>query len=147
MFLPDRRDLSKQGAGGVAPTRSFQSFVYTQADRLGLSIVDVHTHPRQSTPNLSRKDMQEWPRSTRTIDDLFASPITTAMIVFDASVLAFDGIVYDRESRRSRPIDRLEVLGRDTKIRLRQRRDNDSHHGDTRYARQLLLPGWDQTTI
>lgn len=147
MFLPDRCDLSTQGPGGVAPTRGFQSFVYTQADRLGLSIVDVHTHPHQTVPRLSPKDMQEWPRSTRTIDDLFAARITTAMIVFDPSVTAFDGVVYDRESRQSRPVERLEILGRNTKIRLRRRRDEASNCGDSRYARQFLLPGWDQTTI
>jgi len=147
LFFPDPKDLAQHSAGGVAPTREFQTVVYSIAAERSLSILDIHTHPHQSVPRFSAIDEGQSAKNARYICDRFPAPITHAMLVLDAKANAHDSVIYDRSLQAFRTIDFLEILGRDTELRPRGRERTANDGADPQYCRQTMLPGWDQATI
>jgi molybdopterin/thiamine biosynthesis adenylyltransferase len=147
LFLPGRNELAEQSGGGVAPTRDFQVMVYSLAEQLSLTILDIHTHPHQSVPRFSKFDENQSAENAQYICSRFLQPITHAKIVFDPHVLTHDAVVFDRSLRAFRSVSHLEILGRDTEIRIRGEAQRADASRDPRYCRQTMVPGWDQTTI
>ncbi len=147
LFFPGRKDLAKQSAGRVEPTREFQALVYSIAQDRNLSILDIHTHPHQAVPRFSSVDNIESARNAKYICARFPVPVTHAMLVFSSEADAHDAAVYDRSRQTFRAISYLEILGRDIEIRPRGKTGIATNNADPQFARQAMLPGWDQTTI
>lgn len=146
LFLPDRKDLASQSAGGVSPTKRFQQFVYFAAQQRGLSIFDVHTHPHDGVPTFSGTDETHAFRNARYIRDRFPDPITHGMIVFGRDVTGHDAVVYDRTHDAFRTMTRIEILGDRLEIRQTGRQPS-SDETDAQFARQALIPGWEQQQL
>lgn len=146
LFLPTAGDLSEQSGGGVCPSKRFMRMVYGRAWASGSTILDIHTHPHPGVPSFSGIDTHHAQKNAKYITETFPDPVTHAMVVFGDDVEGHDAVVYDRGLRKSRPIDRIEVLGRPTKIRPTGKH-RGRRHADPRYDRQRLIPGWDQDRL
>ena len=147
LLLPDRKDLSQQSGGGVAPTKEFQGLVYLMARERRMGILDIHTHPFQSVPTFSGIDEAESARNAQYIERKLPSGATHAMIVFGRDIMAHDAAVFDRSLRAYRTIDCIEVLGRGIELRPTGRPLNANAEQDPRYSRQAMIPGWNQDAI
>jgi len=67
------------------------------------------------------------------------------LVVFNASLENFEGKLLDRNSRNFVPIQTVEVLGRH--IRLLSQLSPVRSETDERFARHLLIPGWNQFNL
>lgn len=147
LFLPSPTDLSEQSGGGVCPAREFMRLVYKRAWDSGSTILDIHTHPHAGVPRFSGIDEHHARKNAEYITETFPPPVTQAMLVFGYDIAGHDAVVYDRDRQQFRPIDRVEVLGRPLQIRPTGEEAWSREHADPRYARQRLVPGWDQEQL
>jgi len=142
VLLPEPEDLSEQGWAGVAPSRDFQNAAYTLADEGGLTIFDLHTHTFQSQPRFSTIDDQESRQSAEFFQTHMGPNTTMGMLVFNRELSAFQGRVWDRANRNFVEIARVEILGR--QIDFLYPDGSPPCETDAKFARHLLIPGWNQ---
>lgn len=147
IFFPDKEDISEQSGVRIVPTHNSQATVYLIAEQRKQSILDVHTHPFQDIPQLSAIDHAESIKNAKYICRKFEYPITHVMVVFNREATAYDGVIYDRSLEAYRQIDAIEVLGRRMEIKKCREVNASYSEADPRYSRQVMIPGWDQTTI
>lgn len=143
VLRPEPGDLAFQGPGGVGPTRSYQTAAYTLAEALGMDVVDIHTHPHQNEMvRFSAIDNEEGGRNAAFVCESLSPPSTMLMLVFNHDLTRFDARVLDRETRAFQDIDVIEVLG--PHIQFLDREPRAQSPVDERFARHLLIPGWEQ---
>ena len=148
VILPDEEDLEEQSPGAVCPTTAFQSYVYQSAHQSGTTIVEFHTHPGSAAPHFSGIDEHFAHPNGKYISENFPEPTTLVMVVGNNRFDAFDGICYDRHRHDFRQLDRLEVLGKPTNLwPLGQDHLPADREHDPLYARQQLVPGWNQAAL
>lgn len=148
LILPDQSDLAEQTFAGVCPTRDFHLYLYSSALRTNSTIIEFHTHPGSVAPTFSDIDQFHALRNAQYIAQKFPEPVTLALIVGNNSFDAFEGAIYDRHRGEFYQLNRLEVLGRPTRIWSMpevppQRVETDSPEFD----RQRRIPGWNQQGI
>ncbi|MCZ6652356.1 MAG: ThiF family adenylyltransferase [Planctomycetota bacterium] len=148
LILPDKADLSEQSAGGVCPTRQFQSYVYFRAQQTGTSIVEFHTHPGAGVPRFSGIDEAYAHPNAEYIGRKLRESATLVMIVGNNRFDSFDGVVYDRQLQQFRQLDRLEFLGRPSEIRpIGEAAHQPSDGRGGMFDRQQRIPGWNQLCL
>jgi len=147
LFLPGCDDLQQQSAASVIPAKRFQAMVYLLAQQRGHGILDIHTHCHPGAPVFSPVDESGTARNARCICKMLAAPAPTASLVFSNNLTAHDAVVYDRSLGGYRTIDWIDVLGR--RIEVRRTAEPAAHRqaDDPQFARQTLIPGWDQATL
>jgi len=146
VFLPGPGDLLVQTAGRVEPTPEFQALVYCVAEQKGLTIVDVHTHVTGGRPSFSAMDRTVAARNAPYIAGRFEPPTTLGLVVFNRDATAHDAMVFDRERGEFEPISELQIVGPGLDTRP-TRAPSGALALDERYARQRLIPGWNQTAL
>jgi molybdopterin/thiamine biosynthesis adenylyltransferase len=147
IFFPDEQDLSEQSGISIVPTHNCQATVYLIAEQRKQTILDIHTHPFQDVPRFSSIDHRESVKNAQYICRRFAYPVTHAMVVLNREATAYDGVIYDRSLEAYRQIDSIEILGRRMEIRHCGEINTSYRDNDSRYSRQTMIPGWDQTTL
>jgi molybdopterin/thiamine biosynthesis adenylyltransferase len=147
LFFPDEKDMTQQSGGRAVPTYEFQAVVYLIAEQRRRGILDIHTHTSGNAPHFSPIDYTESAKNAKYISGRFPYPVTHAMIVFNNEATAQDAIVYDRSLEFYRPIDSVEILGRRMEIIHPTEAVGSSLEADPRCSRQVIIPGWDQTSI
>ncbi len=144
-IIPDKSDLAKQSTASVCPTRDYQAYVYYRASQSRKSIVEFHTHPGSGTPVFSGIDESHAHPNARYITDKLPEPVTLVMVVGNNDFSAFDGVLFDRQLREFRKLDRFEVLGRPTTVWSFGHEDRDKPPAGTdAFDRQRRIPGWNQ---
>ncbi len=141
LLIPDADDLTERSSVSVAPSREFQATVYGLARDLRASVFDFHTHPWTNTPSLSGIDSYHGEKNARYICARLGTPSTMGMVVWGGSLRGFDGRVWDPVDGQFDVLDQIEVLGTPVDI-LRKGADKTECTGT--YARQLMIPGWQQ---
>ncbi len=147
VFLPDKKDLSEQSGGGVAPTKNFQATVYMIAQQKNQGILDIHTHPFSDIPRFSSIDHSISIRNAKYICEKLPSPITHAMVVFNSDATAHDAAIYDRHLNTYRSIDFIEISGRGIEVNKTGEAKNASSETNSCYSRQIMIPGWNQAAL
>lgn len=143
LFLPEPGDLVKQTAGGIEPHSDFQALVYLVASQRGLVLIDAHTHVGTAPPALSRIDRDVAMANMRYIAHRFPPPVTMGLLVFNSILTAFEGLAFNRERAVFEPIDELQTLGPELRSFTGAPASTEPRP-DERYARQYLVPGWNQ---
>ncbi|MBN2212278.1 MAG: ThiF family adenylyltransferase [Sedimentisphaerales bacterium] len=138
-FFPDKDDLSEQSSCGVAPTHEFQAIVYLVAQKLGYTIVDIHTHPFSQSPTFSSIDWKYGRENAKYITEHFEPPITLAKVVSNSSLTYTDCVVFDRDT------DDFEDMN--FSVNETQDFQKVTINYDPMYDRQRLIPGWDQDKL
>jgi molybdopterin/thiamine biosynthesis adenylyltransferase len=148
-FLPSREDLAEQSSVSVAPTKAFQDMVYACAYQAGATIVEFHTHPGSSTPTFSSVDEFHSLQNAAYIVNKLKT--TLLMIVGNNHFGTFDGVVYDANLQSFQPVDRIEVLGRPSKIWIVGEsptdKDDAGTNSDSPFQRQMIVPRWNQQNL
>lgn len=147
IFLPDEDDMHHQSGAGVIPSRNFQATVYLIAEQRKQGVLDIHTHPFQEIPQFSSIDHTESVKNAKYICKRFSYPVTHAMMVLNSSCTAYDAVIYDRSLDAYRQIDVLEILGRRIELKNKRELGNVPLESDSRYSRQMIVPGWDQAAL
>lgn len=146
LFLPGAGDLLVQSAARVEPHPSFQALVYLVAQQKGLAIVDVHTHMTKEPPSFSALDRAAARKNARYIAERFPPPTTLGLVVLNRTLTAHDALVFDRERDGFESINELQIVGPELEIRPTGM-PRHKPEPDPRYARQELVPGWNQDTL
>ena len=146
LLIPEPRDLATQGVAAVAPKKEFLSLVYLLAEQTGSSILHIHTHPHQHIPTLSPIDQRAGTENAHYVRDRFREHATLLKLVFDPTVTAHDGVVFDRSLEGFRTLGDLEIHGRGGAVR-RTGEALPARDDDPRFDRQIRIPGWDQTNL
>jgi molybdopterin/thiamine biosynthesis adenylyltransferase len=146
LLLPEPGDLGVQSAGGVEPTRNFQALVYCIAQEKGLAIIDAHTHVTNGLPSFSAVDRTVAHKNARYIARRFPPPTTFGLIVFNRTVTAHDALLFDRERGVFIPLDEIQIIGPRLDTRRAAASTAASDPGEW-YARQQLIPGWNQGAL
>ena len=146
LFLPEPGDLVAQSAAGVEPHPDFQALVYLMAQQSGLVILDVHTHVTDKPPSFSSIDRNVADRNARYIVQRFPQPTTLGMVVFNRDITAHDALLFDRARGVFDPMGELQIVGPGLDIRPTSVPAVASDP-DERYARQRLVPGWNQAAL
>lgn len=146
LFLPEASDLVVHSAGGVEPTRDFQALVYVVAEQKRLAIIDVHTHLTDGAPCFSRVDCRVARRNGRYIARRFLLPTTFGIVVFNRDATAYAGLVFDRGRGAFVPITQLQLIGPGLEIHDLSTA-GAATAANERYARQQLIPGWNQAAL
>ncbi len=148
LILPDELDLAEQSVAGICPTQAFLTHVYWSALRSQSSIIEFHTHPGSAPPTFSGTDDFHALRNAQYIAQKFPDPVTLALIVGNNLFDAFDGAVYDRRHGEFRQLDRLEVLGRPTRVwSMGNECRQELGSSPVVFDRQQRIPGWNQPAI
>ncbi|MHB9081281.1 MAG: ThiF family adenylyltransferase [Pirellulaceae bacterium] len=148
LILPDEVDLAEQSVAGIRPTQAFLTHAYWSALQSHSTIIEFHTHPGAAPPTFSGTDDFHALRNARYIAQKFPDPVTLVLIVGNNLFDAFDGVVYDRHQGEFRQLDRLEVLGRPTRV-WSMGKVNRQELGTLPavFDRQQRIPGWNQPAI
>lgn len=147
LILADDCDLAEQTLARVTPARHFQEAVYAAAQQRQRVIVDIHTHPHAGPVSFSEIDRREMQRNAEYIAANFPDPMTLAAIVTDRDVAYFDAVLYDRAARRFVDVTCVDVVGRHVRFVRSTKSSTTEVSERERYARQLLLPGWNQLRL
>lgn len=147
LMIPDKEDLSQQGAAGVIPHKNFQSLVYFLAQQRNCGVLDIHTHPFQPVPHFSGIDEVESLANAKDLCRLLDSAAPHLMLVFGKGINYHDAVVYDRSLNGYRSVDSIDILGRGTDIRLIGSDKPGLVPENSPYSRQNLIPGWNQIAI
>ena len=140
-------ELSMQSAGGIAPTREAQGSVLRRAWVQKWSVIDFHTHAHRGPVCFSHIDHDVSHANGPAIARELPWPAAHAMVVFDNRVEYHDAVVYDLSLEGYRTLDRIEILGRGIELREAGGHDGGTDPDDSRYARQKLVPKWDQSAV
>jgi molybdopterin/thiamine biosynthesis adenylyltransferase len=148
LVLPDASDLAEQCAASVCPSKTFTSYIYYRALQTKKIIVEFHTHPGGGVPHFSGIDDTHAHHNARYIAEKLPHPVTLALIAGNNRFDAHDGVIYDRNLRAFRNIDRFEILGRPNDIRIIGE-EPQGLNGRLRpeFDRQIIIPGWNQLGI
>lgn len=146
VVLPESGDLVEHTAGGVEPHPNYQALVYLIAAQRGLVVLDAHTHLTDASVCLSAVDRKMAKANARYIARRLPPPALMGLLVFNRPLSAFDGILFDRDGAASTPILELQTIGPGLAIRSALPRTHASP-ADDRYARQRLVPGWNQDVL
>ncbi|MCG2658881.1 MAG: ThiF family adenylyltransferase [Kiritimatiellae bacterium] len=144
LIMPEPHELAVQSAGMVSPKRAYQNYVYAEAYRRGLSVIDIHTHTHCGKPGFSGIDTHEAAKNASYIKTRFPDPSTMVMIVFNSECMEFSGLLYDRRQGSFRPVDSIDILGNGIEFLMDRR---EVYHKDERFVRHELIPGWPQERL
>jgi molybdopterin-synthase adenylyltransferase len=145
LILPDKDDLEYQSGCSVCPKKEFQCFVYFRAEQAKASIVEFHSHPGSGCPDFSGIDDEHANLNAEYIREKFPASTTLALVVSNNRFDSFDALAYDRYLRKFRQVDRLEVLGRPSKIHVLGEETVGQDLGE--FDRQMRIPGWNQVGL
>lgn len=144
VLLPEPDDLAVQTAACVEPGPDFQATAYLLAAQRGLVILDVHTHVTDAPPRLSSVDRDVGTVNARYISGRLPPSATLGLLVFNRTLSAFDGMLFDRGRAVFTPISELQTGG--VGLTLHSTAGETPGAGDC-YARQRLVPGWNQAAL
>jgi len=141
VFIPEEKDHARRSAAVVEPAAEFKKQVYTTCQDADCEPVDLHTHPHGGTPTLSGTDQDYGVPDAQYVAEHFPGPVGLTMLVFGNDMGGFDGQVWDTQKRVFRPVDEVQVLGRDGRI-LRREDQETPAYTDPSLDRQLRVPGY-----
>lgn len=147
ILIPDEKQLQDQSSVSIEPGRQFQAVAYGLAFELGLSIIDIHTHPFTHQARFSSIDDYYGTKNAEYISQYFAESSTMGMIVFGRGFDNFEARIWDREENVFRPVNRIEILGSPTIILSDQNQHFDAKAEDDLYARHRIISDWKQGTL
>ena len=146
VLLPEPGDLAVCTAACVEPRPDFQATAYLLAAQRGLVVLDVHTHVTDAPPRLSRVDRGVGTVNARYIARRLPPPTTLGLLVFNRTLSAFDGLLFDRGRAIFTPISELQAGG--VGLTLHSTADADEKvDADECYARQRQVSGWNQAAL
>jgi len=142
LVLPDTGELENQSRVSIEPTRQYQAVSYGLAYDQQLTLFDIHTHPFSSNARFSSIDNHYGTQNARYIAKNFPKSVSAGMIVLGRGFDNFQAHIWNRETSRFTPINRIEILGSPTQILV----DGSKSTVATKdpYARHRLIPGWRQ---
>ncbi|GMU83709.1 MAG: hypothetical protein AMXMBFR47_35790 [Planctomycetota bacterium] len=147
IILPEDGNLAEQSRTRVTPSPHFQAAVYAAALQRQRVIVDIHTHTHAGPVSFSEIDRREMQRNAEYIAANFPDPMTLAAIVMDRDGAHFDAVLYDRAARCFVDVPCIDVIGRQVCFVHSTKAITTEVSDKERYARQLLLPGWNQMRL
>jgi hypothetical protein len=130
LLIPDEQQLQNQSSVSIEPSRQYQAIAYTLAYELGLSIIDMHTHPFATKARFSSIDDYHGTRNAEYINQHFEDCSTMGMIVFGGGFDSFHARIWNRDNKCFDLVDRIEVLGSPTLILSNQKKSNVSDDSD-----------------
>lgn len=142
LLIPDQQQLQEQSCVSIAPSREYQAVTYGLAYELGLSVVDIHTHPFTQNARFSGIDMHHGTANATYIAEHFPDCSTMGMLVLGKGFDNFQAQIWNKRTKRFDLIHRVEILGTPTSILID---DLSPQHQDSDiYARHQIIPGWKQ---
>lgn len=142
LVLPELNDWVRKGEDMLTPTSDFINRATVKADRLGLGIAFIHSHPGSGHPAaLSWIDERSTLLLFRNLSSILpGAPL--ASIVFTRDSVA--GVVSDGlTGAETRKLTRLRVIGNSVKFiwAFGEEPPPQEGHADTEFARQVLALG------
>jgi molybdopterin/thiamine biosynthesis adenylyltransferase len=143
LIIPDKNQLENQSSVSIVPSRKYQSIAYGMGYELGMSVIDIHTHPFTTNAKFSGTDNYHGTKNAMYITENFPESSTMGMIVFGKGFDNFEAHIWNKENKCFEPVNRIEVLGTPTTILINSNAKPVKTE-DNSYARHKIIPGWKQ---
>ncbi len=145
LIIPDENEISNQSGASIQPKKAFQANVRWIAYELGLTVIDIHTHPFSTKPCFSGIDTDYGKRNATDITQKFPEPATMGMIVFGEGIQHYDACIWNRRRRAFEEINRIEIHGSPITVIPKEQVISGSKKGI--YARHEIIPNWNQELL
>lgn len=142
LIIPDKNQLENQSSVSIVPSKKYQAIAYGIGYELGMSVIDIHTHPFTTNAKFSGIDNYHGTKNAMYITENFPETSTMGMIVFGKGFDNFEAHIWNKENKCFEPVNRIEILGSPTTILINSNA-KPAKKNET-YARHKIIPGWKQ---